>query len=458
MSEAETKEPMYTVITRPDDHYDIAIVGGGFAGAFAARRLTDAGLRVVIVEARDRLSGRMWTQPDFFDGRAVEWGGAFMLDRDSYPLAWAEIDKFGLELDWGSTEPTELIWLSGGERRTGVMPVPLDELASLERLVLRINELAAQIDLNRPIHEQDVAALDVPWPGLLKDVDLGPHTRELMRAHIVTLSGDAWEIPSALPLLHTIARSGSVSAATFFAAPYNTPMARTLGPQLAEGTAALHQAIMSEVDADVLLGTMVTAVEVGDDHATVRTTAGVIRADAVICALAIGAFSGIEFTPPLSPELQHLTEQGVTGQAEKATVFVSNCPQPFYGHGIPPEGGFATASTTYHEGDRATVIGFTSEPHVIDLNDVDAVQVALQHYVPGIVVDAVAWYDWTGDALSRGTWTYLRPGQTAIRPAARRPGTRIAFAGSDFDPRLGVEGALYTAGLAADEALAMLDH
>lgn len=447
---------MHRLVEHPADQYDVAVLGGGFAGATASRRLTQAGLRVLIIEARDRLAGRMWSEADYFDGHRVEWGGAFMLDRPSYPLTWKEIDEHGLALEWGSLEETTLIWLSGGQRRVGPMPVPLDEFASLERLIVRISELASRIDPERPIEEQDVAELDVPWPELLGDLVLGPHTRELFEAHIVTLAGDAWEVPSALPLLHGIARSGSVSAATFFAAPYDTPMARTLGPQLADGTGALHAAVMSGSDADVLLETRVTGVTDTGTAVQVRTTAGDITVGAVVCALPIGVLATVDFSPRLSDDLQRLASEGVAAQAEKATVFVSNCPQPFYGHGIPPEGGFATASTTFHEGDRAIVVGFTSSAGVLDPGDHAAVEKALQHYVPEIRVEAVAWHDWAGDEFARGTWSYLRPGQTGIRPAARRPHGRITFAGSDFDSRLGVEGALHTGGLAADEVLGIL--
>ncbi|TQK30620.1 NAD(P)/FAD-dependent oxidoreductase [Arthrobacter sp. SLBN-53] len=449
---------MHRVVDHLEGDYDVAVLGGGFAGATASRRLTRAGLRVLIIEARDRLSGRMWSQQQYFEGHTVEWGGAFMLDRATYPLTWQEIDDHGLALEWGSLEKTTLIWLSGGSRRTGPLPVPIDELASLETLIVAISGLAARIDPNRPIEEQDVSELDVPWPQLLADLQLGPHTRELFEAHIVTLAGDSWDVPSALPLLHSIAKSGSVSGATFFAAPYDTPMARTLGPQLAEGTGALFNAVLAGSDADVVLGVRVTDVEDTGTGVRVRTTAGDITVPAVVSALPIGVLAEVRFTPELSEELKTLAAQGVAAQAEKVTAFVSNCPDPFYAHGIPQEGGFATASTTFHHGDQAIVVGFTSAVGALDVTDPAAVEKALQHYVPGITVDALAWHDWAGDPFARGTWSYLRPGQTAIRPKARQARGRVTFAGSDFDSRLGVEGALHTGGLAAEEVLGILNR
>lgn len=45
----------------PSSHYDVVVVGGGAAGIGAGRRLHDAGLSCLIVEARPRLGGRAWT-------------------------------------------------------------------------------------------------------------------------------------------------------------------------------------------------------------------------------------------------------------------------------------------------------------------------------------------------------------------------------------------------------------
>src|ERR1700681_3750474 len=40
---------------------DVIIIGAGVAGLTAARRLAEAGLHVLILEARDRIGGRVWT-------------------------------------------------------------------------------------------------------------------------------------------------------------------------------------------------------------------------------------------------------------------------------------------------------------------------------------------------------------------------------------------------------------
>ncbi len=59
---------------------DVVIIGAGVAGLTAARLLADAGLRVLILEARDRIGGRIWTTyaPN---GSSVELGAEFIHGR-----------------------------------------------------------------------------------------------------------------------------------------------------------------------------------------------------------------------------------------------------------------------------------------------------------------------------------------------------------------------------------------
>ncbi len=47
--------------------YDVVIVGAGVAGLAAGRRLHDAGQTILILEARDRIGGRIWTNHTFAD-------------------------------------------------------------------------------------------------------------------------------------------------------------------------------------------------------------------------------------------------------------------------------------------------------------------------------------------------------------------------------------------------------
>ena len=65
------------------------VVGAGFAGLAAARRLVAAGLRVVVLEAADRLGGRALSDYRLADGRPLELGAMMIHGRHVVTHEWA---------------------------------------------------------------------------------------------------------------------------------------------------------------------------------------------------------------------------------------------------------------------------------------------------------------------------------------------------------------------------------
>lgn len=449
-----TQPRTWSMVERPQASYDVVIVGAGLAGVTAARTLARSGLSVLIAEARGRIGGRTWHDPSRFGDWGIEYGGAFVLDRANYPLVWDEIDRHDLRLEYGSPCATDLVWLTGGELRTGGLPVPSAEWASLERSFADLREASRKIDPGRSVADQDLREVDVSVRDFFAPRGLGPHTLDFWRAHSADLAGDDWEVPSILPLLASIARAGgSVTAASLVDSPVDTPLARRIGPQLADGTASLVGAILGEAGCDVLLNARVLAVREADDELVIRSALGEIRAAAAVVAVPLGVLHTIEFPAGLPAELEAISREGVTGQAEKVTALVSGCARPFFAMGWPEEGGFASAATTVRADGRALVVGFTTHAGAIDPNDHAAVQRALRAFVPSIVVEDCAGHNWAGDPFFRGTWSYYRPNQ--MTTVARFPSSRgrLAFATSDLDRRLGFEGALATGTRAAEATL-----
>src|ERR687885_347078 len=56
----------------------VLVIGAGMAGLAAARALHDAGCQVLVVEARDRVGGRVYTRHDADSPVAIELGAEFL--------------------------------------------------------------------------------------------------------------------------------------------------------------------------------------------------------------------------------------------------------------------------------------------------------------------------------------------------------------------------------------------
>ena len=76
--------------SRPAITADVVIIGGGAAGLAAARALHDAHLRVVVLEARPRIGGRVFTRRVPGLALPVELGAEFVHGRVRETLAIAD--------------------------------------------------------------------------------------------------------------------------------------------------------------------------------------------------------------------------------------------------------------------------------------------------------------------------------------------------------------------------------
>ncbi|MUL64646.1 amine oxidase [Mycobacterium sp. CBMA 234] len=134
----------------------VVVVGAGLAGLTAAVDLMEAGADVVVLEARNRVGGRMHGVP-LSESAVADGGAAYLGVRHTELLAM--VRHYGLPLT--STEMAgDSTFLMSGERTTtsGRMP-PFDAVA-LGGLFDRLEDVVAQVDCDAPWRSAQAESLD----------------------------------------------------------------------------------------------------------------------------------------------------------------------------------------------------------------------------------------------------------------------------------------------------------
>lgn len=84
ISQASAQTPMPAAVEA-----DVAVIGAGFAGLAAARAIAQAGRSVIVLEARDRVGGRVLNH-DIGGGQVLEAGGQYIGPTQHRMFALAE--------------------------------------------------------------------------------------------------------------------------------------------------------------------------------------------------------------------------------------------------------------------------------------------------------------------------------------------------------------------------------
>ena len=128
---------------------DVCVVGAGYAGLTAAQRLTQGGKSVAVLEARERIGGRIWTH-QLPDGSPVDRGGAWLGPRHDAIFGLAGEVGVATYKTW--VEGAHLLIDEGRTRRyTGLIP-KISPLAVLTIALaqLKVDRMAKHVPVDEP--------------------------------------------------------------------------------------------------------------------------------------------------------------------------------------------------------------------------------------------------------------------------------------------------------------------
>jgi monoamine oxidase len=399
---------------------DVVVIGAGLAGLVAAREAEARGHDVTVLEARDRIGGRIWTRRDALPGLDLDMGGAWLAD--CQPHVWAEAERYGAEREHDEL-PGLMRWLVGGERIDRAFPLAPADLGDLEHAVGVLLAAARRHDPTQPPDAQGLEDLDVPADAWLAAQGFAPRIHALAELWLAACASSPPGEASMLEYLRWI--SGADHRV------WQHLEAAVLGWRFTAGTASLYEPIAAELRGEVRLDAPVASVSQRPDGVHVETTGGAtLRADRVVVTVPIGVLGSIAFDPPLSRGKRAASAENHAGQGVKAWAIARGVPDDFFSlaHGTA----FDSVSAMHAApGGGVALVCFGPSARAIDVTDDAAVAAAVREVVPEAEVTAVVAHDWAGDPYSRGTWSFLRPGQVhRAWSALRAPEGRVHFAGA----------------------------
>ncbi|MFP5305592.1 MAG: flavin monoamine oxidase family protein [Gammaproteobacteria bacterium] len=310
--------------TSGDYETDVVIVGAGLAGLTAARRLRAAGVRVLVVEARERVGGRTLNyalsapaQP----GTIVEIGGQWVGPTQDRVLAL--IDELGLST-FKTYNDGQLVDYRNGLRvaYSGRIP-PTDPAGAAEAGVTieRLNMMAAEVPLDAPWTAPSAVDWDSQTFQSWMDQNLlTPGGRSLVQLAIEAVFSAQ---PRDLSLLHVLFY---IHAAGNLDNLINTADGAQ-DSRIAGGSQLIALRMAEALGADVLLGAPVSEIERSDAQVIVRGSRFSVRARRAIVAIPPTLAARIRYLPALGGLRDQLTQRMPMG-----TVIKVQCvyPTPFW--------------------------------------------------------------------------------------------------------------------------------
>ena len=367
----------------------VAVVGAGLAGLSAADELRRSGAEVVVLEARERVGGRVWSRR-LENGAVVEMGAEFILPGNTVVRELAE--RFGLRLwdkgmRYGRREPRGGIGTNLGEMEAAAA--------------------AAERELDR-----DVA--DLSARGLLERLPISTGAREALLARVEISSANSADLVAARDL---------AGIAHVDAEP---------APSIAGGNQRLALALADSLGGAVRLRSPVEHIAWHDDGVRVRAGGAELEADGCVVAAPAGVLGRIRFEPALPDYLADAIAAIRYGEAAKLFVPLRRPGAPSAVMSVPERYWTWTATG---DGNRPqpVVSAFAGSPAAVARLEVAAGPVrwlaSLARLRPDLELDpdGALLSTWSDDPWAGAAYSASPPPDTETRLS--RPAGPLVFAG-----------------------------
>jgi len=439
----------------------VTVIGAGLAGLAAAYDLHKAGWKVTVLEARDRVGGRVYSIRTFSDGIVAEGGGEY-IDEDHFRMI-ALAEQFDLKLastgnwkgqsgDWASFNGR-----SGSHSDVGVWGVDL--AAEIDACWNELSKLGEYVlDGNQPQAAKDAARLDsLSSADWIESLDVGQFAKKYFRNHIRSEYTTEPEHFSMLDL----ARNARM---------YYMDIDRSSSMRVMGGNDQLPRALAGALP-DVRLNSPVTSVRIKPDGIAVSFKQAdshlMLDSDIAILAVPLTTARLIDFNDTLPAHVQRMVNEVSYGAVTKVLMEYK---ERFW-KGRNWNGRMSTDApivytwhaTSHFEHDHGIITAYTGGENarkLSQLSDEKRIETAvneIERVFPGsseliVHTETVSWFN---EPYTRGAYLALAPGEvTKYWKSLSEPVGRLFFAGEHASPIQGfMEGAVESGQRAAANIL-----
>jgi monoamine oxidase len=300
---------------------DAIVVGAGISGLAAARQLAGAGKSVIVLEARNRVGGRMLNH-SLGGGKVTEAGAEFVGPTQDHILALAKEVGVGT---FKSYNTGKNVYYKHGQRSTyddslptGAVPIDPTIDADIIKAVLQLDQMSQSVPVDAPWRAQNAEEWDSQtlW-SWFKENQINPQVQGVVSAATEAIFGAEARDISLLFTLFYIAASGNEQNPGTFERNFNTA-GGAQESRLIGGSQLIAIRVANQLGGAVQLNTPVRRIEQTSTGVNVIADTGTFTGKQVIVAIPPPLAGRIQYEPLLPSLRDQLTQKMGMGTLMKA--------------------------------------------------------------------------------------------------------------------------------------------